>query len=172
MSADEVLQTPRLSLNQASTADAAFILELMNEPGWLEHIGNRNVHSLADAERYIRTRLTESYDTHGFGLWVMRKRECGRAIGLCGLVRRGFLRGIDLGFALFEREQGQGLAYEAATSCVTFARERLGERELLAITGESNTRSRALLRKLGFSGGEPLRLPDSATTVLLYQLEL
>ncbi|MEZ4373318.1 MAG: GNAT family N-acetyltransferase [Polyangiaceae bacterium] len=170
--AGDVLQTPRLRLAEATPADAEFLLELMNEPGWLEHIGNRNVHSLSDAERYIETRLIESYRAHGFGLWIVRERASGAALGLCGLVRRGFLRDIDLGFALLERAQGQGYAFEAATGCIAYAKAQLNQRELLAITGESNQRSSALLTKLGFSGGEPLRLPDSTTSVLLYQLAL
>ncbi len=167
-----MVRTPRLSLEEATPNDAEFLLRLMNEPGWLEQIGNRHVHSISDAERYIESRLVESYRSHGFGLWIVRERESEEAIGLCGLVRRGFLRGIDLGFALLASAQRQGYATEAARACIDYARGELKQTELLAITGATNDRSKALLATLGFVGGEALRLPDSKETVLLYQLTL
>jgi len=48
-----MLETERLTLRPLTTGDAAFILELVNDPDWLRNIGDRNVHTLADAERYI-----------------------------------------------------------------------------------------------------------------------
>lgn len=172
MSGAQVLETRRLVLCEATAEDAEFLLALMNEPGWLEHIGNRDVRDLAAAERYAESRLAASYRENGFGLWIVRLRETNQPIGLCGLVRRGFLRGIDLGFALLREAEGQGYALEAAGACVDFARDQLRETELLAITGETNQRSRALLQKLGFEGGDPLRLPGSKQTVLLFSLGL
>lgn len=48
-----VLETSRLTLRRLCVADAAFILELLNEPGFRRNIGDRGVKSLKDASEYI-----------------------------------------------------------------------------------------------------------------------
>jgi [ribosomal protein S5]-alanine N-acetyltransferase len=47
------LFTERLRLDPFTFADAAFFKELVNTPGWLQYIGDRNIHSITDAEQYI-----------------------------------------------------------------------------------------------------------------------
>jgi RimJ/RimL family protein N-acetyltransferase len=42
-------ETERLLLRPFNTDDAPFILELVNSPGWLQFIGDRNIHSIEDA---------------------------------------------------------------------------------------------------------------------------
>jgi len=39
----KVLETDRLILRELSISDAAFILELVNEPAWLRFIGDKGV---------------------------------------------------------------------------------------------------------------------------------
>jgi len=46
------IRTPRLVLRLLRETDAEFILQLLNEPGWLRYIGDRNIRSPADARRY------------------------------------------------------------------------------------------------------------------------
>ena len=41
----EVVETERLVLRHFTPDDAAFILELLNEPGWKQYIGDRGVDS-------------------------------------------------------------------------------------------------------------------------------
>ena len=38
-----ILETERLRLREFTLNDAAFIIELLNSPGWLQFIGDRNV---------------------------------------------------------------------------------------------------------------------------------
>src|ERR1051325_5804180 len=66
-----VHETARLKLRELGADDAAFILELVNEPGWLRFVGDRNVHSLDDARGYIARGPAASYEKHGFGLWAV-----------------------------------------------------------------------------------------------------
>ena len=44
-----VIVTERLSLRHLTADDAPFILRLVNEPSWLEFIGDKGVRSLEDA---------------------------------------------------------------------------------------------------------------------------
>jgi hypothetical protein len=48
------LLSGRLALRHFTLADATFILCLLKDLSWLRYIGDRNVHSLQDAERYLR----------------------------------------------------------------------------------------------------------------------
>ena len=156
--------TPRLRLRELTADDAAFIMELVNEPDWLRFIGDRNVHSLEDARGYIARGPGASYAKWGFGLWAVALRgapagapapaqgSSGREelIGMCGLIRRDSLPHPDLGFAFLARHRGRGYAREAAAAAVALARERFQLERLLAITDPDNTASQAVLEHVGF----------------------
>ena len=45
----QVLETARLILRHFTPDDAAFILELVNEPSWKKYIGDRGINTLGDA---------------------------------------------------------------------------------------------------------------------------
>jgi hypothetical protein len=51
----QVLKTERLVLRHLGAGDAPFILRLVNEPSWLQNIGDKGVRTDADARRYIET---------------------------------------------------------------------------------------------------------------------
>jgi hypothetical protein len=44
-----VLETERITLRWFDERDAAFVLELLNDPAWIANIGNRKVHTLDEA---------------------------------------------------------------------------------------------------------------------------
>src|SRR5690606_14890466 len=49
-----VLETERLLLRRLGDEDAAFILELLNQPSFIRFIGDKGVRTLADAHDYLR----------------------------------------------------------------------------------------------------------------------
>jgi ribosomal-protein-alanine N-acetyltransferase len=157
-----VLLTPRLRLRPlAAGRDAAFIRELVNEPGWLRHIGDRGIRTLAAARTYVRQGPRAMYAEFGFGLLAIERRRDGKAVGICGLIKRPTLNDIDLGYALLARHEGRGYAAEAAATVLADGERRLGLRRVVAITSPDNTRSIRLLEKLGFRFERRLRLkPD------------
>ena len=63
------METERLVLRWLTTDDAAFILELLNDPSWIRFIGDRGVRTLEDARNYIVTGPMEMYSRLGFGLF-------------------------------------------------------------------------------------------------------
>ena len=65
-----VLETERLVLRHLSAGDAPFILRLVNEPSWLENIGDKGVRTAADARRYIETGPVEMYGRLGFPAYI------------------------------------------------------------------------------------------------------
>lgn len=48
-----VLETERLNLRWFDIKDAPFILELVNDPAWIQFIGDKGVSNLEDAKNYI-----------------------------------------------------------------------------------------------------------------------
>jgi len=146
-----VLDTRRLSLRRLSEDDAPFILRLLNEPSFIEFIGDRGVRTLDDARNYLRGGPIASYSRYGFGLYLVELRERGVPIGICGLLKREQFEHPDIGFSLSPDYWSQGYAVEAATGVMDYAGETLGLTRLLAITSQHNQRSARLLAKLGFT---------------------
>ena len=163
-----VAETERLRLRELTEEDAAFALELVNEPSWIRFIGKRDVGSLADASRYLEKGPIAMYARHGFGLWCVALRSTGEAIGMCGLIKRDTLPDVDLGFAFLPRHWGRGYALEAAEATMAYARETLGLARVVAILSQDNERSARLLVKLGFVPEGTIAMPGDAEELALY----
>jgi RimJ/RimL family protein N-acetyltransferase len=168
----KVLETDRLSLRWLSTEDAVFILELLNEPSWLQFIGDRGVRTLEDARTYILTGPVEMYTRLGFGLYMVELKEGGIPIGICGLVKRDFLDDVDVGFAFLPAYWGQGYAYEAASAVIAYGAEVLNLKCIVAITALDNHRSARLLEKLGLRFERMVSYPGEDQEIRLFAVNL
>ena len=99
-----VLETARLRLRHLDPeTDAEFILELVNEPPFLQYIGDKGVRTFADARRYIADGPLKSYEANGYGLYKVELKSDATPIGMCGLVKRDTLPDADIGFAFLKR---------------------------------------------------------------------
>ena len=163
-----VADTDRLRLRRFDASDAAFALELVNEPSWIRFIGRRDVGTLADARRYLEQGPIAMYACHGFGLWCVALRATGEAIGMCGLIKRDALPDVDLGFAFLPRHWGKGYALEAAEATMAYARGTLGLKRVVAILSQDNARSAHLLTKLGFVPEGTIAMPGDDEALALY----
>lgn len=156
-----VFETERLILDELSVdRDERFIMELLNEPGFLDNIGDRGVRDMAGARGYIENGPAASYAKHGFGLWRVVEKATGEAIGICGLIKRDGLDYPDLGYAILERAWGRGYAEEAARATMDFGRSALGLGRIVAITVPGNTGSIRVLEKVGFNYEKMIDLPS------------
>ena len=160
-----LLTTSRTQVDLITLDDASFFVELMNSPGWLAFIGDRNIHDADSAEQVIRDTYLRAYDEKGYGYYVIRERTGCEPMGICGFLQRDGLKHVDFGFAVLPQVQGQGLAYEACSAVLTYGATTFGFVTLDAITKKSNHRSIRLLEKLNFTyagdiilQAEPLRL--------------
>jgi len=144
-----ILETDRLILREFNLTDSEFILKLVNAPSWLQFIGDKNVHSLADAEMYLEEGPMKSYEENGFGLWLVSIKDDSTPIGICGLINRPTLEDIDIGFALLPEYEGFGYAYEVASATQEYGTNTLDISKIIAITDPTNTSSIKLLKKLG-----------------------
>lgn len=144
-----VLETERLVLRWVTTDDAPFILELLNEPSFLQFIGDKGVRNLDDARNYILTGPVASYQRFGFGLYLVLLKPEATPIGMCGLLKRDTLPDVDVGYAFRPAFWSRGFAYESAHAVLAHGREAFGLERIVAITSPDNDASRALLEKLG-----------------------
>ncbi len=160
-----ILTTPRLRLRPLTEDDADFIVVLLNDPDWLRFIGDKQVRTPADAQRYLREGPIAMVARHGHGLACVERRSDGQALGLCGLIRRETLDDVDLGFAFLPAARGHGHALEAAQATLAFGFEVLGLRRIVAITDPANSASARVLKAAGLQFER--RLPATAQGVAL-----
>jgi len=166
-----IAKTNRLTLRELQLADAAFALRLYNEPSFLQHIGDKGVRTLADAEKNLQQGAIASYAQHGYGMWLVENQQ-GQAIGLCGLIKRDFLTETDLGYAYLPEFFGVGYAYEAASAVLAYAAAQTELKTLVAIVSPANLASKALLQKLGFVQHGQVLVPDKNEMVDFYRVQL
>ena len=112
-----VFETDRLVLRRLTVEDAPLILRLLNEPSFLQHIGDRGVRNLADASMYILSGPIASYERHGFGLFLAELRETRVPIGIPRPAEREALDEVDVGFAFVPESWSKGWAYRSRRGC-------------------------------------------------------
>jgi RimJ/RimL family protein N-acetyltransferase len=166
-----ILETARLRLRSATPDDAAFYFELVNDPAFIEHIGDRGIRTLDQAREALLAGPIAMQETRGHSLYVAELKEGGAPIGMCGLIKRDTLDEIDLGYAYLPAWRGHGYAWEAARAVLDFA-PTLGIRRLLAITSPNNIASNGLLRKLGMRFERFIHLVPEDAGTNLYSIEL
>ena len=163
-----VIETERLVLRRLAIDDAEFIVELLNQPSFLRYIGDKEVRNNADAVRYIQGGPLASYERFGFGLYLVELKETGVPMGICGLLKRDSLPDVDVGFAFLPSYWSQGYAFEAAAAVMTYGRDVLGLRRIVAITSPDNEGSIRLLEKLGLRFERLIKLSADQSEVRLF----
>ena len=144
-----ILETDRLILRQFTATDAPFIIELVNSPGWLKYIGDRNIHTEAEARNYIENKVLPGFTKYGFSLNHVELKSTGVSIGNCGVFQREGMEFPELGYAFLPEYEGKGYAYEAAKACLEYGRNVFSLLRIDAITTTDHHRSIHLLEKLG-----------------------
>jgi len=164
-----VLETARTRLLRLKTEDRAFILSLVNDPSFIENIGDRGVRTLSDAEAYIK-RVTDSYERHGFGLYRVELKGSKESIGICGLVKRDTLVEPDVGFAFLPKFWLTGYAVETAQAVLDYARDVLKMKRVLGITSPKNIGSVRVLERIGLKFDGITKLSSDDKDVKLFSI--
>jgi [ribosomal protein S5]-alanine N-acetyltransferase len=138
--------TERLRLRKLSLSDACFIYELVNTTGWIKNIGDRNVHSIDDAQSYIQKII----DNTSVSYWTVNLQNGNFSTGIVTLIKRDFLEHHDIGFAFLPQYTQKGYACEATKAVLDQITNDPLHNCILAITIKDNSSSIRLLEKLGF----------------------
>jgi RimJ/RimL family protein N-acetyltransferase len=166
-----VCETERLRLRYLSSPDAPFILELLNDPGFIRNIGDRGVRTLTAASEYIANGPAASYAEFGFGLFLVETLGPRTGIGICGLLRRDFHPDVEIGFAFLPQFRGKGYAFESAAAVMKLGLETHGLERIVALTAPDNHGSMKVLERLGLRFERMIRFPGRAGESRLFAFE-
>jgi RimJ/RimL family protein N-acetyltransferase len=100
-------------------------------------------------------RIAAHIDEHGWGLWAVEVPGRADFIGYVGLSRprfeAAFTPCVEVGWRLLFDHWGHGYATEAARVALGFGFTVLDLPEIVSFTTVSNTRSRAVMERIGMS---------------------
>lgn len=154
--AGPVVATARLVLRPFDDMDRAPFFALNTHPLVVESLGSSPTRGESDAmiERYSAEMARE-----GWGLWAVAEAGEDRGdagapfVGMVGLHRvRPELPcapAVEVGWRLHPDHWGHGYATEAAAASLRFGFEKAGLTEIVAFTTTLNTRSQAVMARIG-----------------------
>jgi RimJ/RimL family protein N-acetyltransferase len=165
-----MLKTERLLLRQWQPGDLDAWAAMNADPEVREFFPEVLTRAQASASLdYFTGELT----TRGWGWWAVEVAATGALIGMAGLdpVDEELpFTGVEVGWRLARDAWGHGYATEAAAACLAYAWETLNLPEVFAIAAAGNTRSHAVMRRLGMTHvrdfDDPTQPPALAPSVL------
>lgn len=105
------------------------------------------------AETIMRMQRLQAKQGHCF--WVVEHKQDEKLIGWCGLIRGAdgvpVEDKLEIGWTLAFDYWGKGYATEAATKAIHWSLGKFPDETVWSITSVSNTRSRAVMEKLGMT---------------------
>jgi RimJ/RimL family protein N-acetyltransferase len=144
------IETPRLLLRQWRAADRGPCAALNADPIVMAHFPKPLTHQESEA---MADRCERLIAERGWGVWATEIRTTGEFIGFVGLhVARDDLPVspcVEILWRLARAHWGQGLATEAARGALRIGFEVLPLTEIVSFTVPANTRSRAVMERLG-----------------------
>lgn len=152
MTAIPTLTTQRLILRPWRDSDLAAFAVLNADPEVMEHFPAPLSREESDATaRRIRAALAE----HGFGWWAAEAPGVAPFIGVIALAlpnfEAHFTPCVEVGWRLAKEFWGRGYATEGARECLRFGFQELDLAEIVSLTAIPNTRSQAVMRRLGMT---------------------
>ena len=163
-----IVETPRLNIRELTVDDAEFIFGLVNEPSFLENIGDKGVRNLEDARQFILEGPWASHRERGYGQFLVELKDGGDPIGVCGVLYREALDVSDIGCAFVPQYWRRGYALEAARAVMEYGRSTLGIAKIVGLTSEENVASIKALEKLGMSFERTVKMSDDDSGTALY----
>jgi RimJ/RimL family protein N-acetyltransferase len=157
--------TARLTLREMTDADLDDMAALLGDEEVMRYYPRPKTRS--EAQDWI-TRNRRRYCDHGFGLWIMNRRDNGEFVGDCGLTYQ-HVDGVDeleVGYHVRTDMQGNGYATEAAAASRDFARDVLGASRLIAIINPQNLPSQRVAAKIGLKIEKRATAPSDAEAVI------
>ena len=161
------IKSKRLTIRPLTKADNQFLLELLNSKGWLDNIGDREVRTTIQAEKYISVILKKD----SLQYMVIEKLDTSIPIGILSFMKRDQIEYPDFGFALLPSYHRQGYALEASLRYLHHLFSNDSKLTIAAICKKENTPSIHLLEKIGFTFNDILMKDKEPLNLYLLQKE-
>ena len=144
------LHTPRLRLRGWRSADLRGFAALNADPEVMRHFPGIMSRAQSDA---MARRIQAHFALHGFGQWVLERREQPGLIGSLGLQHVGFeaafTPAVEIGWRLAKEHWGLGYASEAAWTALRCGFDRLALKEIVSFTAQANLPSEKVMQAIG-----------------------
>jgi RimJ/RimL family protein N-acetyltransferase len=160
------LFTERLTLRRWRDSDRQPFAALNADPRVMEYYPAPLDRAQSDA---MVTRIEETFDRLGIGLWAVEITATSTFAGYVGLwpatFPAPFPSATEVGWRLAHRHWGRGYATEAARRATADGFTRAGLEEIVSFTATTNRRSQRVMRRLGMTRdpGEDFEHPAVAT---------
>jgi RimJ/RimL family protein N-acetyltransferase len=148
----ERVETARLVCERMQEEHFDVLARMLQDPRVGQWIWPR---SDPPTEQELRESLTdkiEHWETYGFGMWLLRDRTTGEAVGRGGLqwTYVAELNEVEAGWAIVPERWGEGLGTELALASVEVGFGPVSLTEIVAFTLPDNVASRRVMEKAGF----------------------
>lgn len=144
------LKTARLRLRVWKPDDLAPFAALNADPDVVAHLRGPMMRVDSDA---LVERMDAHFKREGFGVWAVEAPGIASFIGMVGIAVPGFVAPftpcVEIAWRLARPFWGNGFASEAARAALRFGFENVGLSEIVALTVPGNTRSMAVMERLG-----------------------
>ncbi|HUW16779.1 MAG TPA: GNAT family N-acetyltransferase [Actinomycetes bacterium] len=157
-----VLSTDRLHLRTFRLDDLPHYAALNRDPEVVRWLGGPLTRERSDE---IAEWAQLTYAASGIGLLAVERREDAAFLGMCGLHhQQSYPDDVEVAWRLARDYWGNGYATEAATAWLDHAFGPLGAPRVISITDRPNTRSVAVMRRLGMQFDHEAEIVDDGTT--------
>lgn len=146
-----ILETERLVFREWTLDDTPALFEICSDADVMRYIGTGKPYTTPDeAEKFLQWAVAYQKE-NGFCRWALIEKASGKIMGSCGFAYPHGMPEPELGYLFHRAFWGKGFATEAARACLNYGFEKLGFREIIAITDLENTASQRVLEKIGFA---------------------
>ena len=150
-----MIVTARLTLAQWTEAERAPFVAMCADPEVMHDYPAPEDAPAANA-RFDRYAAAIARD--GFGKWALRRKDDGAFLGLCGVSpvwpTLKPAPGLEIGWRMARAAWGHGYATEAARAALADVFARTDAAEVISFTLPTNTRSLAVMARLGLERDE------------------
>ncbi|MBS0558762.1 MAG: GNAT family N-acetyltransferase [Proteobacteria bacterium] len=156
-----MIETPRLILRPWRPEDLPVFAEQNADPETMRFYPAPLTREQSDAyaARHIR-HMAE----HGFAKWAVEAPGVAPFIGATGLAwvsfEADFAPAVEIGWRFNRRYWGSGYATEAAAAAIADGFNRIGLREIVALTALPNTPSIRVMERLGMTRAQEFDHPN------------
>jgi [ribosomal protein S5]-alanine N-acetyltransferase len=143
-----VLETPRLLLREMSLEDLDFVAAMLAHPEVMRFWPK--CYNREEAVDWIK-RQQQRYANHGVGYWLALDKSSNQPAGQAGLLVQQVddVEEVGLGYIMHRPFWRMGFAFEAASSCMDYAFNKLGRNRVIALVRPENLPSQGVALKLG-----------------------
>ena len=141
-------QSERLSYVPVEQEHYDELRKIHTDPVVMQSIGG--VRSEAKSKENFQS-YTQHWETNAFGMYVITEKATQKFVGFGGLRDEDDTDGIEISYVIKSEYWGKGYGTEMVSAFLDYAYAVLRQERVVAVVSSENTRSLAILLKLGFS---------------------